>query len=152
MEAIEDVEARLADQGYRQLGPVARRGARYFVRAVDPRGNRVALQISIFTGEIERSRVLQAGYVAPPPALPKRIVKSPAKPAAAPPPHVRPAPAPAPVPAVATAPAPSPSPAKAPASTLKGRLKVPPADAPTSSTAPASPAPSSGGDDPLVVY
>jgi len=185
MEAVEDVRDRLIDQGFRDLSRIKRRGARYFVRGLDPRGDLVALQISIFTGDIERSELLEAGIGAPQPRGGRAASRAqaqgptraaPTRPTAA----AKPA---APAKAVAKAKAIEPEaddqaevitkpsvPAKvakagqpAPqvqadasgksggaASTLKGRLKVPPSDAPAqASKAPPS---SDSGSDPLVVY
>lgn len=157
MEAPEDVLDRLASQGFHDMGRITRRGARYMVKAVNRRGDLVALQISIFTGRVERAVVLSAGYDAPP-RLPRPTRQEPTKavqaaPRVAPPPPKASAPA-----TVAEAPAEVQAPASkssAPASTLKGRLKVPPtggsASAGNSARADRS-APADNGQDPLVVY
>ncbi len=44
--------------GYREFGPMAPREPIYRLNAVNPRGDLVALDVSMFTGEIERERVL----------------------------------------------------------------------------------------------
>ncbi len=44
--------------GYREFGPMAPREPIYRLNAVNPRGDLVALEISMFTGEIERERIL----------------------------------------------------------------------------------------------
>src|SRR5918997_179525 len=67
--------------GYRELSPMARRGAVYRLNAVSPDGDLVALDISIFSGAIERARVIEARYAAPPPvAPPLAVVPPPATP------------------------------------------------------------------------
>ncbi len=154
MEAPEDVLDRLARKGYSDFGPIDRRGALYVVSAIDPNGNLVALDISIFTGRIEHSSILEARYAAPPPRAPvKPRAKAPKAPkpapAAAP---AKPAPLPAPKPAPASAPAKAtvpppvedeaPAAGDAPSSTLRDRLHIPkaPAEEPA------------GKPDPLVVY
>lgn len=146
MEAPEIVMDRLDADGYRELSPMARRGSLYKLTAVDPSGDLVALEISIFTGEIERETVL-------------RVARSPARTQPRPqsrPPVVaapRPAPvAPAPRPTVAAAPPPAAAVGTArpqgggPSSTLRDRLRTPPAGAPSAG------AQADSGDDPLVIY
>lgn len=207
MEAVEDVRGRLLDQGFRDLSRVKRRGARYFVRGVNPGGDLVALQISIFTGDIERVDLLEAGVSEPQrrgpraaararaeaparaaPARPTMAARptAPARPmgrAAEPEPNdqaeatTRPAPAakantraaepkieaeattkrsaPAKPAARTNDPAPqvqadATGKSDAGASTLRGRLKVPPAEKSAQASKP--PASSNGGSDPLVVY
>lgn len=44
--------------GYREFGPMAQRGRLYSLRAVNPNGELVALEISIATGQIERELIL----------------------------------------------------------------------------------------------
>lgn len=62
----------LEDVGYRELSPMAHRGALYKLNAVNPAGDLVQLEISVFTGEIERERILAvnrgpgAAPIAPP--------------------------------------------------------------------------------------
>jgi hypothetical protein len=82
----------LVAAGYRELGPMRERGGLFRLTAVDPVGNRVALEISVYTGEIERQRLLEARYEepsvvapAPPPwqAMPQASVP-PAAPGGAP--------------------------------------------------------------------
>src|SRR5688572_12853860 len=51
---------RLDDAGYSELSPMAPRGQLYNLTAVDPAGNLVALEISMFTGEIENRYILEA--------------------------------------------------------------------------------------------
>jgi pyruvate/2-oxoglutarate dehydrogenase complex dihydrolipoamide acyltransferase (E2) component len=121
MEAPEVVLDRLDAAGYRDLSPMARRGTLYKLSAVAPEGDVVALEISIFTGEIERERVLQPRRQRPARAVaaPKRT-RTAAAPAPKPEPKVAatvPAAPPATVPAT-----PSASPG-APGSTLRDRLK-----------------------------
>jgi hypothetical protein len=125
VEAPEDVLDRLDAAGYRELSPMARRGQVYKLSAVDPRGNLVALEISIFTGEIERADVLRAAYARPPVRAPRPVAA----------PAVAPVPRRAPAPAVAARPAPQPAPGS---NAMRNRLQ-PPAEA-------------QGGDDPMVVY
>ncbi len=49
---------RLEAAGYRELGPMAPRGAVYRLRAVNPEGALVALEVSAHTGIIEREAIL----------------------------------------------------------------------------------------------
>ncbi len=44
--------------GYREFSPMAPREPVYRLNAVNPRGDLVALEISMFTGQIERERIL----------------------------------------------------------------------------------------------
>ena len=141
MEAPEDVLDALEDAGFRELSPMRRRGHFYLLNAVNPRGDLVALEISIFTGEIARSRVLEAAFQPPrqirrpsrpvaaaaPRPAPKAATRAAPQPAAAPQPRVRPTP-----PAQGTTGA---------SSTLRDRLQ----------TAPEEPE-GEAGSDPLVVY
>jgi hypothetical protein len=137
MQAPEVIFDRLEDAGYREFSPMARRGSLYKLNAVDPSGDLVALEISIFTGEIERAYLLQARMSpAPPEVAPRPRRKAAAR-------KPKPAPAAA-APAVATAPPPPPpplAPGDAP-STLRDRLEAPPDES----------APPAGEEDPLVVY
>lgn len=133
MEAPEDVLDDLDNAGFTELSPMRRRGQLYLLSAVDPDGNLVALEISIFTGEIERTRVLEAAFQPPPEVRrPRRVER-----AAAP----RPAPRPAPPQTQASPPpaAPAPDSGGSP-STLRDRLQSAPAE------------PSEEEGDPLVVY
>ena len=151
MEAPEDVLDRLARRGYRDFSRIDRRSALYTLTALDPDGDLVSLEISIFTGRIERSSVLEARYVAAPkarraPAQRTAPVAAPVKPA--PLPKRKPTPAAAPAkPDAAAQPsgaepagAPPASGGDAPSSTLRDRLHTPPA------------APADAEPDPLVVY
>jgi hypothetical protein len=131
MEAPELVLERLENAGYRELSPMARRGTLYRLNAVDPQGNLVALEISIFTGEIERTRILEARYQAPARAV---AAPRPVTVEVAPPRVSRPAPVPA------AAPPPSAAASTDPAVPLRDRLKTPPTAAPDEDR------------DPLVVY
>jgi hypothetical protein len=123
---------RLDAEGYRELGPMARRGGVYRLSAVAPEGDVVALEISAVTGEIEREFVLQ-----PRRDKPARTVQSPKR--------TRTAAAPKPKPQVQAAP---PAAAAAPA--------APSGEAPTALRDRLQPLPDSAGDggegDPLVVY
>ena len=145
MEAPDDVLDSLEDMGFRELSPMARRGRSYKLNAVDPAGNLVALQISICTGEIERTRIIEPGFA--PPAYPeRRAVTRPAPsrpavskraPATAPPPRSRPQQQ---IQAQST---PQSAPRSAPdqpaSSAMRDRLKT-------------QPAPNDDDTDPLVVY
>jgi hypothetical protein len=126
MVSPDEVFDRLDQAGYTDLTPMARRGNSYRLNAVDPYGNLVALLISIFSGEIERTDILQAAYAPPPPpATPGRIVE----PVAGVPPRV---PQAAPVaPPVALAPQATPPPPPPPTDDDEERA---------------------AGDDPLVIY
>lgn len=125
MEAPEDIIESLQDAGFTELSPITRRGAVYRLNAVDPEGNVVALDISIFTGEIERSRILQARFQAAPAPAPRPVARA--------------APSPAPVEAAAPPPAAA-RPTGTPPSTLRERLEPVPDEA------------GEGDRDPLVVY
>lgn len=59
MESADDVLDSLARAGYREFSPIYMRGHFYSVRAVDPNGDLVELEISIFTGEIVTTTVIQ---------------------------------------------------------------------------------------------
>jgi hypothetical protein len=109
MVSPDEVFDRLDEAGYTDLAPMAQRGRYYNVRAVDPYGNPVSLEISIHTGEIENKYILESGYAARP-----AVVAPPAVAAAPPPP-----------PAPAAAPPPSPAPSAAPPASLRDRLIVP---------------------------
>ena len=143
MEAPELVLDRLERAGYRELSPMARRGTLYRLNAVDPDGNLVALEISIFDGEIERKHILETAIRAP-----ARVVAAPrSAPAVA---------APPPAPVAARPPLPKPAPA-AVASQPSAALANPPV--PLRDRLPATPAepeeaeePAGEGPDPLVVY
>ena len=140
----DEVFAMLDAAGYRELSPMARRGGVYKLRAVDPGGNLVALEISIFSGAIEGVRVLQARYAAPPPSPPAS--------AAVPPPRPKPArQAPAVVkPAAPTASAATPSPAPEP-NASSGSAPAPLSD--RLQPVPIGPEePTGEAGDPLVVY
>jgi hypothetical protein len=73
-------------EGYRELSPMAHRGDLYKLTAVNPDGDVVALEISVYTGELERELILETRrdiapeVVAPPSRTP------PATAAEAPPP------------------------------------------------------------------
>jgi hypothetical protein len=126
---------RLEDAGYSQLSPMAPRGEFYKLTAVDPAGNLVGLEVSIFTGSIENSYILEAGVRVPPaPVEPKR--KRVRAPAALAPLEAAPAERPAPTvePAALPRPRPNPEPAQAAA-------PPPPAvDEPTQAVRPMPPA------------
>ena len=119
--------------GYREFSPMARRGEYYRLHAVDPSGNLVALEVSIFTGEIERARILEARVSPSPP----KVAPKPRKKVAAKKPR-RPKPA---APAAAAPPPPPPAAAGEEPSTLLDRLDAPPEEAAAAD-----------GEDPLVVY
>jgi len=151
MEAPEDVLARLARDGYGDLGPIDRRGALYVLTASDPKGDLVSLEISIFSGEVQRASVLEARYA----AVPSRPPAAPRSPAARPAPAAAPAqPARIPAPKAETVASPveqTDTPAaieerplsdESPSNTLRDRLYAPPS----------APAPSENEPDPLVVY
>jgi hypothetical protein len=123
MVSPDEVFDRLDEAGYTDLAPMAQRGRYYKVRAVDPYGNLVSLEISIHSGEIENKYILESGYAARPAVVAPPVV------ATAPPP---------PPPARAAAPPPPAAPSAAPPTSLRDRLVVPeePED----------------GDDPLVIY
>jgi hypothetical protein len=135
----DEVFAMLDVAGYRELSPMARRGALYRLRAVSPDGDLVVLDISIFSGAIERARVIEARYAAPPPAPPPAVIAPPAKPKPA---RQAAAATPVPTPEPAAA-APKPAPSGAAPAPMTDRLQP----------LPAGPeAPSDDGGDPLVVY
>lgn len=134
----------LEDAGYREISPMRQRGDFFELRAVDPYGDLVALQVSLFTGEIEDERILEERR-RDVRALAPVIRAAPAAPAPAAP--ARRAAAPEPAPVVAAAPPPPPRPSTAapstsatPPSTLRERLKPLPEE------------PAEGERDPLVVY
>lgn len=62
MVAADDVLDGLEAAGYRELSPMNMRGQSYVLAAVDPRGDLVQLELSIFTGEILQTAVLREGY------------------------------------------------------------------------------------------
>jgi hypothetical protein len=126
-EAPEVIFARLDEAGYRELGPMRQRGNFYTLTAVDPGGDLVALQISVFTGDIVGARLVQAGYLRPVQMMPPASVRA----AAAPPP-------PPPAPPAAVLP-PPPPPEGAPSS-LRERLQPTPDEL------------EEDGGDPVVVY
>src|SRR5687768_14964191 len=76
---------RLEDAGYSELSPMAPRGEFYKLTAVDPGGNLVGLEVSIFTGRIENSYILEAGVRVPPALVEpqRKRVRAPAAPAPA---------------------------------------------------------------------
>ena len=114
----------LEDEGFRELGPMALRGSFYKLSAVNPEGEVVGLEISAFSGEIEREFILQPARRVER-ERPARIVAQPAAPIIAPAPR-------------AIAPAPAPSQAAAPPP-MRDRLRPVPQE-------PAE------GKDPLVIY
>lgn len=63
--AVEEVADRLSRRGFRQLSPIEMDRGYYKLTAVDPAGNLIALSVSVVSGEIEGSQILQA-RVAPP--------------------------------------------------------------------------------------
>jgi hypothetical protein len=66
MVTADDVLDALEGAGYRELGPMAQRGALYSLAAVNPRGDVVALEISVYNGAIERELILESPrYAAP---------------------------------------------------------------------------------------
>jgi hypothetical protein len=154
MEAPEDVLDALEDAGFRELSPMKRRGKFYVLNAVDPGGDLVALEISIFTGEIERTRVLEAAF------QPPREIRRKSRPVAV----AAPRPAPRAAAKAAVAPTPAAAAPRAQRAAAAARPPVRPA-------APAAPAATGGGStlrdrlqtppeaqpeeqgsDPLVVY
>jgi len=70
--------------GYREFGPMAHRDPLYKLNAVNPEGDLVALEISVYTGAIEREMILQARHAAPLPVSPPPVVETYAAPAAPP--------------------------------------------------------------------
>jgi len=143
MEAARDVEASLRRRGFTEVSPLARHGHLYHGNAVDPAGNLVALQISIFSGEIVDADILEPS---------RAIVRAPAGRTYAPPPPVAStvpviprqavtrAPAQTPTQAVTQAPKPTPKPASTYAAPPPPKPYTPPA------------APAKKDQDPLVVY
>jgi hypothetical protein len=73
--------------GYRNLGPMAERGGLYRLGAVNPRGDVVALEISVYSGAIERELIMEARSASGP-----QLVQQPVPYAAPPAPAVPPAP------------------------------------------------------------
>ena len=73
MEAADDVLDALARTGYREFGPMHMRGHFYTVSAVDPNGDLVELEISIFTGEIVAATLLQT-WRGPPMGFPDSAI------------------------------------------------------------------------------
>ena len=142
MEAARDVEASLRRRGFTEVSPLARHGHLYHGNAVDPAGNLVALQISIFSGEIVDADILEPS---------RAIVRAPAGRTYAPPPPVAStvpviprqavtrAPAQTPTQAVTQAPKPTPKPASTYAAPPPPKPYTPPA------------APAKKDQDPLVV-
>jgi hypothetical protein len=102
----DDVLDMLEDEGFRNLSPMAERGAYYKLSAINPEGELVALEISIRSGEIEREIILE-GRRGPRP-MPRVVAATPAAPPAPPPAIVSPPPS-------GDAPAP-----------MRDRLRVPP--------------------------
>jgi hypothetical protein len=134
---------RLEDAGYSGLSPMAPRGEFYKLTAIDPAGNLVRLEVSIFSGTIENSYVLEAGVRVPsaPVERNRKRVRAPAAPVAAEParpiePAALPRPRPNPEPAQANAAAPP-----AAAEPTEAAAPTPPAAAePTEAAAPTPPA------------
>jgi hypothetical protein len=60
--APNDVLDGLEAAGYRELSPMNMRGQSYVLAAVDPLGDLVQLELSIFTGEILQTALLREGY------------------------------------------------------------------------------------------
>jgi len=56
----DDVLDGLEAAGYRNLGPMAERGGLYRLGAVNPHGDVVALEISVYSGAIERELILES--------------------------------------------------------------------------------------------
>jgi hypothetical protein len=144
MEAARDVEASLRSRGFTEVSPLARHGHLYHGNAVDPGGNLVALQISIFSGEIVDAEILEPG---------RAIVRAPAIETYAPPPPVTSTAPVIPKQAVKQAPRQAPKQTAAqgskPASnSVQSKYAPPPPPKPY--TPPAAPA--KKGTDPLVVY
>jgi hypothetical protein len=54
----DDVFDLLEAWGYREFGPMARRGPLYRLTAVNPVGDHVALEVSAYSGQIERELIL----------------------------------------------------------------------------------------------
>jgi hypothetical protein len=84
MKAPGEVFDWLDQAGYRDLSPMAQRGSVYRLRATSPAGHLVELDISVFTGAIQRETILQANYAAsatPPPPLATPPVAAEAAPA-----------------------------------------------------------------------
>ncbi len=80
----------LEDAGYREFGVMAPHGNYYSLDAVNPRGDLVALEVSAFTGLVERERVLALNQR--PPRVERRMrapvaVEPPKRRPAAPPPN-----------------------------------------------------------------
>jgi hypothetical protein len=61
MVTADDVFDMLEAAGYREFGPMAHRGAHYMLRAVNRRGDLVALEVSAYTGAIDREVILAQG-------------------------------------------------------------------------------------------
>ena len=144
---------RLEAAGYREFSPMAHRGGRYKLNAVDPSGDLVALELSTFTGEIESRYVLQT--VPRPPALARVRPEPEPDPALEPEPERVRAPAP-PEPAVSAAePLPPRQEPPAPEVAAAEPPPVAPEDAPSSlrdRLIPPPEEPEDGERDPLVVY
>lgn len=135
MQSPDDIFDMLEDEGFSEFGTMARRGRAYKLTAVNADGDLVALDVSIFDGEILRERILQVRRQAsrlqsPQRAQPERRT--------APATATRGAPEPQPQPPLAA----TGKPGSTAAPPLSARLRKPPAD--TSAGA--------DGDDPLVVY
>ena len=148
----EEVFDMLDRSGYRELSPMARRGAVYRLHAVDPAGDLVALEISAWTGAIERVRLLQARYAAPPPPVQPPAVAAPPRPLPAPAVAAPPRPKPVREAAPAANPAAPPA-ASATAGPPAGAVGGGSAPAPLSDRLQPVPAEPTGEEkDPLVVY
>jgi hypothetical protein len=140
MEAARDVEASLRSRGFTEVSPLARHGHLYHGNAVDPAGNLVALQISIFSGEIVDADILEPA---------RATVRAPAAPIYAPPPPVTSTAPIIPKHAVAPAPKQTVTQASRPSSNpVQSKYAPPPPPKPY--TPPAKPA--KKDQDPLVVY
>lgn len=140
MEAARDVEASLRRRGFTEVSPLARHGHLYHGNAVDPAGNLVALQLSIFSGEIVDADILEPA---------RGVARAPAARTYAPPPPVTSTAPVIPRQAVAPAPKKPVTQASKPASNpVQSKYAPPPAPKPY--TPPAKPA--KKDQDPLVVY
>lgn len=82
--SADEVFDMLEDDGYSDFGPMAHRGPVYRLRAVNPDGDLVDLEISAFTGEIDREVILADARRAPPPAAAPAAPVAPRNPAPAP--------------------------------------------------------------------
>jgi hypothetical protein len=77
----------LESAGYREFGPMQQRGDHYSLSAVSPRGDIVALEISVYSGAIERELILEPRRRDAPRQVLRRLPEAPSEPpASAPPP------------------------------------------------------------------